>query len=136
MLEGESGANDPVGIALMAALLAATGTSGAAALRTGAVEFGLQMSVGAAVGIRAVALLSGRDHAEGEDGAVRRAVERAYGQAEIGPDDIDVVELHDAAAPGELFGYEDLRLCGPGEAPKLLAGPPRGASRPRPTSAR
>ena len=36
-------------------------------------------------------------------------------------DFIDVVELHDAAAPGELFGYEDLRLCGPGEAPKLLA---------------
>ena len=58
ILEGESGANDPVGIALLAALLAATGTSGAAALRTGVVEFGLQMSVGAAVGLVGGALLS------------------------------------------------------------------------------
>ena len=73
------------------------------------------------VGVEAVALVSGRDHPEGEDGAVRRAVAQAYRQAGVGPDDLDVVELHDAAAPGELFGYEDLGLCGPGEAAKLLA---------------
>ena len=50
VLEGESGANDPVGIALMAALLAAGSLSGAALLdATG--TFGLQMLVGAAVGL-------------------------------------------------------------------------------------
>jgi cell volume regulation protein A len=49
LLEGESGANDPVGIALMAALIAGGGLSaGAAEHALGA--FGLQMGVGAAIG--------------------------------------------------------------------------------------
>ena len=53
LLEGESGANDPVGIALMVALLAAVagGGSGADAVRTVALEFGLQIAVGAVVGV-------------------------------------------------------------------------------------
>src|SRR5919112_88376 len=50
LLEGESGANDPVGIALMAALLS-VGGSGAGAFGGGLLVFGLQMVVGAAVGI-------------------------------------------------------------------------------------
>jgi cell volume regulation protein A len=50
ILEGESGANDPVGIALMLALLAVTGT-GSAAVLGGLAQFGLQLVVGAAVGI-------------------------------------------------------------------------------------
>jgi acetyl-CoA acetyltransferase len=74
-----------------------------------------------AVGIEAVALLSGTDHGLGEPGAIARAVIGAYEQAGLGPEDVDVVELHDAAAPGELWGYEDLQLARPGEGPKLLA---------------
>lgn len=74
-----------------------------------------------AVGVQAVALLSGTDHAPGEPGAVARSVTMAYEQAGLGPEEVGVVELHDAAAPGELWGYEDLQLCGPGEGPKLLA---------------
>ena len=50
LLEGESGANDPVGIALMAALLTAGG-GGAGAFGQGLLVFGLQMVVGAAVGV-------------------------------------------------------------------------------------
>src|SRR4051794_35944812 len=50
ILEGESGANDPVGIALMSSLLAA-GSLGGAAFGHAAVEFALQMLVGAAVGV-------------------------------------------------------------------------------------
>ena len=50
ILEGESGANDPVGIALMLSLLAAVG-SGLDAVAGGLLEFGLQMVVGAAVGL-------------------------------------------------------------------------------------
>jgi acetyl-CoA acyltransferase len=94
-------------------------SDGAAAVVVTSADYAGRLAV-PAIGILAVALLSGRDHADGEDGAARRAAERAYRQAGIGPDDVDVVELHDAAAPGELFGYEDLGLCGPGEAPKLL----------------
>jgi cell volume regulation protein A len=49
LLEGESGANDPVGISLLVALLAATGTGMGAAGQV-AVEFVLQMAVGALIG--------------------------------------------------------------------------------------
>ena len=50
VLEGESGANDPVGIALMVALLDAGSLSGHA-IGDAAVTFGVQLLVGAAVGI-------------------------------------------------------------------------------------
>lgn len=50
ILEGESGANDPVGIALMISLLGATG-GGWHAVGSGLGHFGLQLVVGAAVGI-------------------------------------------------------------------------------------
>ena len=50
LLEGESGANDPVGIALMASLLAASG-SGWHAVGSGVLEFALQMVIGVAFGI-------------------------------------------------------------------------------------
>ncbi|MDQ1742174.1 MAG: potassium/hydrogen antiporter [Pseudonocardiales bacterium] len=50
ILEGESGANDPVGIALMASLITAGGLS-AGAFGQVAGEFALQMGIGAAVGI-------------------------------------------------------------------------------------
>jgi len=50
LLEGESGANDPVGIALMLVLLGSTGT-GVTAVAAGALEFTLQMAVGIAFGV-------------------------------------------------------------------------------------
>ncbi len=56
VLEGESGANDPVGIALMTALLGA-GAVDAGALGGVAGEFLLQMAVGGAVGIAGGQLL-------------------------------------------------------------------------------
>ena len=58
LLEGESGANDPVGIALLSALLAAHGGAGAIVLHVIG-EFALQMTVGVAVGIAGgIALLA------------------------------------------------------------------------------
>jgi cell volume regulation protein A len=58
LLEGESGANDPVGIALMVALLAANG-AGAHAAGQVVLVFLQQMVIGAAVGVAgAVALLA------------------------------------------------------------------------------
>jgi cell volume regulation protein A len=50
ILEGESGANDPVGIALMVSLLTAGSLSGGAAVQV-AGEFALQMGMGAAFGL-------------------------------------------------------------------------------------
>jgi acetyl-CoA acetyltransferase len=48
------------------------------------------------------------------------AAERAYTAAGIGPDDIDVAELHDAAAPAELILMEAVGLCGPGRSIDLV----------------
>jgi cell volume regulation protein A len=58
LLEGESGANDPVGIAAMAALLAAGGASGMGAVGAGLLEFVLEMVIGALVGVVGGYLLS------------------------------------------------------------------------------
>ncbi len=58
LLEGESGANDPVGIALLASLLAAHGGAASVAWHV-AGDFALQMAVGVAVGVAGgVALLA------------------------------------------------------------------------------
>lgn len=45
---------------------------------------------------------------------------KVYQQAGIGPEELDVVELHDATAPAEIIYYEALGLCGPGEGPALV----------------
>jgi acetyl-CoA acyltransferase len=73
------------------------------------------------VRVRACTLLSGTDRTADQPGAVERASQRAYEQAGLGPEDLDVVEVHDAAAPAELMTYEELSLCGVGEGPRLLA---------------
>jgi acetyl-CoA acyltransferase len=73
------------------------------------------------VRVRATALVSGRDRTPDQPGAVERAVAKAYDMAGVGPEDLDVLEIHDAAAPAELMIYEELGLCGAGEGPKLLA---------------
>lgn len=49
-----------------------------------------------------------------------RAATEAYEQAGLGPDDLDVLEIHDAFANEELIHYEDLGLCPRGEAVGLL----------------
>ena len=40
---------------------------------------------------------------------------RAYNQAGIGPEDIDLAEVHDATAMGEISSSESLMLCDPGD---------------------
>lgn len=50
----------------------------------------------------------------------RKAASAAYEMAGIGPEDLDVVEMHDAFAPEELVHYEDLGLCAPGDCVRLL----------------
>ncbi|WP_454652234.1 lipid-transfer protein [Bradyrhizobium liaoningense] len=50
----------------------------------------------------------------------KEAASRVYESAGIGPDDLDVVELHDCFAHNELITYEALGLCGEGEAGKFI----------------
>jgi acetyl-CoA acyltransferase len=44
----------------------------------------------------------------------------AYEQAGLGPDDVDVAEVHDAAAPAEILAYEDLGFTVRGGGPRLV----------------
>jgi acetyl-CoA acetyltransferase len=46
----------------------------------------------------------------------RQASTLAYEQAGIGPEDLDLVELHDCFATAELVHYDNLQLCAPGGA--------------------
>ena len=50
----------------------------------------------------------------------KEAAAKAYEMAGIGPEDVNVVELHDAFASEEVVHYEDLGLCNPGEGIELL----------------
>jgi acetyl-CoA acetyltransferase len=53
-------------------------------------------------------------------GATRIAAKRAYESAGVGPQDLDLVELHDCFATAELVHYENLGLCADGEAGRLI----------------
>jgi sterol carrier protein 2 len=52
----------------------------------------------------------------------RDAARQVYEQAGIGPDDVDVVELHDCFAQNELITYEGLGLCPEGGAENTYGG--------------
>jgi len=67
------------------------------------------------VKILASILASGSLPESGLEGIGVRASRRAYEIAGLGPQDIDVVEVHDATAFGELWQYEELGFCPVGE---------------------
>ncbi len=46
----------------------------------------------------------------------RNAAAQAYEKAGVGPEDLDLVELHDCFATAELIHYDNLGLCEPGAA--------------------
>jgi acetyl-CoA acetyltransferase len=50
----------------------------------------------------------------------RNAAKLAYERAGVGPDDLDLVELHDCFATAELLHYENLGLCKDGEAGRMI----------------
>jgi acetyl-CoA acetyltransferase len=66
-----------------------------------------------AVLIRASILKSGKR--KGENDICKRAADAAYEQASLGPGDVDVVEVHDATAFGELYQTEQMGFCPIGE---------------------
>jgi acetyl-CoA acetyltransferase len=50
----------------------------------------------------------------------RNAAKQAYEQAGVGPEDLDLVELHDCFATAELVHYDNLGLCKDGEAGQMI----------------
>jgi sterol carrier protein 2 len=50
----------------------------------------------------------------------REAAKKVYEKAGVGPEDVDVVELHDCFTTNEVLTYEALGLCKEGEAEKFI----------------
>jgi len=49
------------------------------------------------------------------EGPTGLLAQKCYQKAGVGPEDIDVVQVHDAFSPGEIFTIEDLGFCPKGE---------------------
>lgn len=90
---------------------------GAAAVVFVSDDYARRHGVADPVRVRTVSLTSGMP---GGTSASSRAIAQAYEDAGVDPLDIDVAEVHDAAAPAEIIAYEELRLCAPGDGVKLL----------------
>lgn len=65
--------------------------------------------------VRACQMTSGAGGAPVND-----ACHQAYQYASLGPDEFDLLELHDAAAPAELLQYHEVGLCPTGEGFRLI----------------
>lgn len=68
-----------------------------------------------AIRIKAMAFTSGKYRRFDEPGLTSVAAARAYAQARISPEDIDVIEVHDASSFSEIYQSEMLGLCAPGK---------------------
>ncbi len=79
-----------------------------------------ELAITKPVRVTTMVMHSGWNHTEDEPDTVGLCATEAYEEAGLGPDDLDVVELHDASAPAEIIGYEQLGLCAPGEGGKLV----------------
>lgn len=99
-------------------LMCAPNADGAAAVVLCSEDFARKRGNGS-VYVRSCAVTSGIADRESE-GLVERAAAKAYEQAGLGPQEVDVVELHDATTPAELWLYEMLGLCGVDEGPDFF----------------
>lgn len=76
----------------------------------------------AAVKIRGSVLMSGQGDIPGARPVAEQAARKAYELTGVGPDDLDVVELHDAAAPAEFWLTEQIQLAPDGGVALFRSG--------------
>ncbi len=79
-----------------------------------------EMGLANPVRIVSSVLRSGWDRGPEDDGLSEVCAREAYEEAGIGPEDVDVAEVHDASAPAELFAYESIGFCPKGEGGRLI----------------
>jgi acetyl-CoA acetyltransferase len=72
------------------------------------------------VRVLASVLRSGWDHDIDDPGTVDVCSREAFEEAGVGPEDLDVIECHDASAPAEVVAYESIGLCPKGEGGRLI----------------
>jgi acetyl-CoA acetyltransferase len=113
---------------VMTRLMACPPTCGAAAAVLVSEEFAKKRGLRSDVVIAAQAMTTDRASTFEADDMMRlvgyemsrEAADKVYRQAGIGPEDLDVVELHDCFAHNELITYEALGLCPEGGADKFI----------------
>jgi acetyl-CoA acetyltransferase len=113
---------------VMTRLMACPPTCGAAAVLLCSAAFAERHGLDRSVRIAAQAMTTDGPQAfEAGDmrelvgfGMTQAAAGQVYEQAGIGPEDIDVLELHDCFAQNELLSYEALGLCAVGEAERFV----------------
>ncbi|WP_342512057.1 lipid-transfer protein [Sporosarcina sp. FSL K6-1522] len=118
--------NAPVLFPTLTRLMACPPTCGAAAVVVCSETFAKKHGLANAVEIIGQAMTTDTavsfDHPIALIGAemTQRAALQMYEKAGIGPEDVDVVELHDCFTPNEVITYEGLGLCREGEAEKFI----------------
>lgn len=113
---------------VMTRLMACPPTCGAAAAIVCSAGFAQRHGLDRGVRIKAQAMTTDRPVSfEARDmrevvgfSMAREAAQKVYEAAGVGPQDIDVVELHDCFAHNELISYEALGLCPEGGAEKFV----------------
>jgi acetyl-CoA acetyltransferase len=93
-------------------------TDGAACLVLTSADFRRGRTGG--VKVAASVLVSGRGDDMRQPHAFEQGPSAAYEASGVGPEDLDVIELHDATAVGELMQCGRIGLCALDEAPRLL----------------
>jgi acetyl-CoA acetyltransferase len=125
--------SDPLGLLDICAT-----SDGGAALVVSSVEYARRHGVSDPVRVRAISTVTpsypqtvvelpnfATDSAAGaggtpEHGFKESIAARAYEEAGLGPDDLDCAEVYDLSTAMELDWYEQIGLCAPGEAEKLV----------------
>ena len=113
---------------VMTRLMACPPTCGAAAAIVVSERYAAQHGLDARVRIRAQAMTTDTPGTfESHDmmrlvgyDMAKEAARRVYEASGVGPDDLDVVELHDCFAHNELITYEALGLCPEGGAERFV----------------
>jgi len=103
-------------------------TCGAAAAVLCSDEFAREHGIAKPVYIAAQAMTTDYASSFGDDSMIKmcgydmavRAARKVYEQASLGPEDVQVVELHDCFTSNEILTYEALGLCKEGEAEKFI----------------
>jgi acetyl-CoA acetyltransferase len=113
---------------VMTRLMACPPTCGAAAAILCSEEFAKRYQLNMRVSIKAQSMTTDTPKTfESRDmrelvgfSMAKESARQVYEKAALGPDDIDVVEMHDCFAHNELISYEALGLCPEGEAEKFV----------------
>lgn len=113
---------------VMTRMMACPPTCGAAAAILVSEKFARKHGINSKVKILAQAMVTDLPSTFGEKSMIKlvgfdmsqKAAQQVYEAAGIGPDDIDLCELHDCFAQNELLTYEALDLCPIGGAEKFV----------------